>query len=260
MKPYLDLVTRVLNGDCKESRNGSKTLYSFSESYKVEVEGDKWPLLTTKRVNWKAVIAELLWYLSGDDTITELKKHTSIWNPWADENDKVPSPYGYYWRNFNGEDQILNILSTLLTDPSSRRMVLSAWDRSNAWHSELPPCHAMAVFSTNSNRLNCHLTQRSGDIAIGIPFNLACYTLLMKLMAREVGMETGTFSHTIVDAHIYANKPNHIPGLLKQLERDPVELPDLHITPGKGIFDLTLDDFTLEGYNPHPPIKFEVLV
>lgn len=270
MREYLDLVERVLTvGTYKKNRTGIDTISSFSEHYRVDL-ANGFPLLTTKRVNFKSMLYEVLWYLSGEDHIRNLRKHTKIWDAWADENGNLDSAYGRYWRRFpsaqfNPEtrtydvvevDQIARVIETLKTDPNSRRMVVTAWEPGNAQNSKLPPCHYTFAFNVQNNKLSCHLTQRSGDIAIGIPFNLAAYALLTQILALETGFEPGTFSHLIVDAHIYVN---HVEGLKEQLKRTPRLLPRLEITR-KPIDELQFEDFTLIGYDAYEPIKFEVAV
>jgi thymidylate synthase len=270
MKEYLDLVSRVLaNGTYKTNRTGVDTLSCFAEHYSVDLSRG-YPLLTTKRVNFKSMLHEVLWYLSGEDHIRNLRKHTKIWDAWADEDGNLETAYGRYWRRFpsaqlNPEtgqyevvevDQIGRVIEILKTDPTSRRMVVTAWEPGNALSSKLPPCHYTFAFNVQGSRLNCHLTQRSGDIALGIPFNLAAYALLTQILAQETGFVPGVFSHTIVDAHIYVN---HVDGLKEQLERKPLPLPRVDIAK-KPINQLQFDDFTLIGYEAHEPIKFEVAV
>ena len=228
------------------------------------------PLLTTKKVNFRSMLYEVLWYLSGEDHIRNLRQHTKIWDAWADEQGNLDTAYGRYWRRFpsaqlnpaTGDyevieiDQIGKVVELLKNDPNSRRMVVTAWEPGNAFGSKLPPCHYSFVFNVQAQTLNCHLTQRSGDIAIGIPFNLAAYSLLTQILAQEAGLDVGYFSHTIVDAHIYVN---HIDGLKEQLTREPRPLPRLEIkaTP---LDRLTFEDFSVVGYEPHTAIKFEVAV
>lgn len=282
MKQYLDLVRNVLdNGVRKSNRTGIDTLASFSEFYKVDLS-EGFPLLTTKKVYFRSVILELLWYLRGEDHIRWLRDENDchIWDEWADEEGYVGPIYPVLWRrfpyteteeiNFEGDashltktvtserefDQIERAVRMLKENPHSRRIVVTAWHPGLLDRMALPPCHIMFVFNVTDGRLNCHLTQRSGDIALGIPFNLACYSALTMAMANETGLDYGTFAHTIVDAHIYEN---HIEGLREQLKREPRELPDLHIAD-KPLDELSLEDFELENYDPHPAIKFEVAV
>lgn len=270
MREYLDLVERVLtNGVRKQNRTGVDTVFCFAEHYRVDL-AKGYPLLTTKRVNFTAMLYEVLWYLSGEDHIRNLQKHTKIWNAWADENGNLDTAYGRYWRRFpsaqfNTEtnsydvievDQIGRIIELLKTDPTSRRMVVTAWEPGNALNSKLPPCHYTFAFNVSEGKLHCHLTQRSGDIAIGIPFNLAAYALLTQVLAEEAGLGLGTFSHLIVDAHIYVN---HIDGLKMQLKRTPRALPRVEIAK-KPLEQLEFEDFALVGYESDDPIKFPVAV
>lgn len=276
MKAYLDLVQRVLeHGVLKENRTGTDTISSFSEFYRVDL-ADGYPLLTTKKVAFRSVILELLWYLRGEDHIRWLRDENDchIWDAWAQEDGHVGPIYPVMWRRFpyleeqeqsnstekqwikKEYDQVQNAIHLLKTNPHSRRIVVSAWHPGELSKMALPPCHLMYIFNVSNGRLNCHLTQRSGDIALGIPFNLACYSALTMAIAQEVGLEPGVFAHTIVDAHIYVN---HIEGLKKQLLREPKSLPQLEIAR-KPLDELQLEDFNLIGYDPHPGIKFEVAV
>jgi thymidylate synthase len=270
MREYLDLVQRVLTrGVRKQNRTGVDTLCCFAEHYSVDISAG-FPLLTTKKVNFNAMLREVLWYLSGEDHIRNLRQHTKIWDAWADEEGNLDTAYGRYWRRFPSAaqnpvtgsyeveeiDQIGKVIELLKTDPNSRRMVVTAWEPGNAHSSKLPPCHYTFAFNVLDDRLNCHLTQRSGDIALGIPFNLAAYSLLTRILAREANLLPGVFSHTIVDAHIYVN---HIDGLKEQLTRPPRPLPELEIAQ-KPLDTLTFEDITLKGYDPHPAIKFQVAV
>ncbi len=270
MREYLDLAERVLTtGTLKKNRTGIDTISSFSEQYRVDLRKG-FPLLTTKKVNFRAMLYEVLWYLSGEDHIRNLRQHTRIWDAWADANGNLDTAYGRYWRRFpsarwNREtgayeveeiDQIGRVLELLKTDPNSRRMVVTAWEPGNALNSKLPPCHYTFAFNVQDRQLNCHLTQRSGDVAIGIPFNLSAYALLTQILAQEAGLELGWFSHTIVDAHVYVN---HVDGLKEQLRRAPRPLPRLEIAR-KPIDQLTFEDFAILDYNPWPAIKFEVAV
>ncbi len=279
MKEYLDLVKLVMEeGVRKPSRTGIDTISYFGAFYKVDLSKG-FPLLTTKKMEWKSLLHELLWYLSGENHIRNLSNHTKIWNAWADENGKLETAYGYYWRHFpsavkdeNGNwkvtevDQIRYIIDEIKKNPFSRRLVVSAWEPGNASKSKLPPCHYSFAFNVSNNKLNCHLTQRSGDIALGIPFNLACYSMLTQIIAQEVNLVPGFFAHTIIDAHIYVadkgipnEKYDHLEGLKEQLKRTPTELPRL-IIKHKPIDELTFEDFELLNYNPQGKIKFEVAV
>ena len=279
VKAYLDLVRTVLEqGRRKSSRTGVDTISHFAAHYSVDL-AEGFPLLTTKAVNWPSVLRELLWYLSGENHIRNLRQHTKIWDAWADADGNLETAYGHYWRHFPSAakdehgawqvreiDQIANVVRTLKTDPASRRMVVTAWEPGNAWDSRLPPCHYTYCFHVDGDRLNCHLSQRSGDVALGIPFNLAAYSALTQMLAQETGLEVGRFAHSIVDAHVYTARADgsmaeydHVPGLLEQLEREPRALPQLVIAD-KPFDALTFDDFELLGYDPHPPIKFKVAV
>lgn len=282
MKAYLNLVENVLNnGVKKENRTGTDTISSFAESYKVNL-ADGYPLLTTKKVYFRSVILELLWYLRGEDHIRWLRDENDchIWDAWADEDGHVGPIYPVMWRRFpyfeqeevglEGDakhisksvwvkkefDQVQRAVDILKNNPNSRRIVVSAWHPGLLEEMALPPCHVMYIFNVSDGKLNCHLTQRSGDIALGIPFNLACYSALTMAIANETGLEYGQFAHTIVDAHIYEN---HINGLKEQLTREPKPLPKLNIAK-KPLDELTFEDFQLENYDPAPSIKFEVAV
>ncbi|HOJ17308.1 MAG: thymidylate synthase [Ignavibacteriales bacterium] len=278
MKEYLDLVKLVMNeGVRKKSRTGVDTISYFSAFYRVDLSKG-FPLLTTKKMEWKSIVHELLWYLSGENHIRNLRKHTKIWDAWADENGDLETAYGYYWRHFpsakkvNGEwkvtetDQIQYVIDEIKKNPVSRRLVVSAWEPGNAEKSKLPPCHYTFAFNVVNNKLNCHLTQRSGDIALGIPFNLAAYAALSQIIAQETDLNLGWFAHTIIDAHIYvaekgspAEKYDHLEGLKLQLTREPKPLPKLVIAK-KPLNELKFEDFQLLGYESHPKIKLEVAV
>lgn len=282
MKAYHDLVKNVLeNGVRKENRTGTDTISNFAEFYKVDL-AEGFPLLTTKKVYFRSVVLELLWYLRGEDHIRWLRDENDchIWDAWADEDGHVGPIYPVLWRRFpylekeivrmEGQagvieketwvrkefDQVQRAIDMLKTNPNSRRIVVSTWHPGLLGEMALPPCHLMYIFNVQNGRLNCHLTQRSGDIALGIPFNLACYSALTMAIAQEVGLEPGIFAHTIVDAHIYEN---HVEGLKEQLTRSPRALPTLKIA-NKPVDELTFDDFVLENYDPDPVIRFEVAV
>ncbi|MDP9150493.1 MAG: thymidylate synthase [Myxococcota bacterium] len=293
MRQYLDVVREVLSrGTRKPNRTGVDTLSTFNVNYEIDL-GDGFPLLTTKEISWKNIVIENLWFLSGDTHIGLLKKHACrFWDPWADANGKVPSAYGSFWRHFpvhgpNGEpafnDQITWVLEELARNPMSRRLVVTAWAPGNAQQSRLPPCHLLFVFNVQNDadgepRLCLHLTQRSADVALGVPYNIAGYALLLELVARFAGMRAGLFGHTLVDAHVYTAKADgsmpefdHVPGLKRQLEREPRRLPRLVIHPAiRRLSDLkplleaetetVLEHFAIVGYHPHPPIAFKVAV
>lgn len=279
MKEYLDLVKLVMNeGSRKTSRTGIDTISYFSANYRVDLSKG-FPLLTTKKMLWKSLLHEVLWYLSGDDHIRNLRQHTKIWDAWADDEGNLETAYGYYWRKFpsaqkdeNGEwkvvevDQIRYVIDEIKRNPNSRRLVVTAWEPGNATTSKLPPCHYTYAFHVANGKLNCHLTQRSGDVALGIPFNLAAYSILTQIIAQETNLGLGYFSHTIIDAHIYVadkgspqEKYGHIEGLKEQLTREPLPLAKLKIA-NKPIDELTFDDFEIIGYQCLDRIKFEVAV
>jgi len=272
MRAYLNLVSDVLEkGIRKTNRTGTDTLMVFGYHYKINLQFG-FPLLTTKKMYFNSIIRELLWYLSGETHIRDLRQHTRIWDAWTSEekNWEVGKMYGYQWVNWdkyepsstNGKvhhshiNQIQNIIDLIRENPNSRRMVVSAWNPTVLDEIALPSCHAFFMFNVINGKLNCHLTQRSGDIALGIPFNLACYATLTQMIAMETGLKVGEFSHYINDAHIYEN---HIDGLKKQLTRKPLPLPSLKIDD-KPFWDLTFEDFSLENYQHHQFIKFPVAV
>ena len=279
MKEYLDLVRTVLTeGVRKPTRTGVDTLSYFSAHTRVDLS-QGFPLLTTKQMHWDALLHELLWYLSGEDHIRNLRAHTKIWDAWADEEGNLDTAYGYFWRRFPSArrtaaggwevrevDQIRYVIDTLRREPTSRRLVVTAWEPGNAQTSKLPPCHYSYVFNVQDRRLNCHLTQRSGDVALGIPFNLAAYAALTQIIALQAELEVGWLSHTVVDAHIYMaergspnEKYDHVEGLKRQLERAPRPLPRLEIA-ARPIDELRFEDFKLIGYEPHGKISFRVAV
>ena len=279
MKQYHELIKTVIDrGVRKQTRTGVDTISYFAAFYKVDLTKG-FPLLTTKKMNWNSILHEVLWYLSGENHIRNLRQHTKIWDAWADEDGNLETAYGYYWRHFpsaqknkDGEwivrevDQIKYVIDEIERNPNSRRLVVNAWEPGNATTSKLPPCHYSFVFNVNDKKLNCHLTQRSGDVALGIPFNLAAYSLLTQVIAQQVGLGLGYFAHTIVDAHIYIGekgtemeKYDHLEGLKEQLKREPLPLPGLKIA-NKTIDELLFEDFELINYNHHEKIKFEVAV
>lgn len=274
MKQYLDLVKHVLdNGVQKGDRTGTGTKSVFGYQMRFNLE-EGFPLVTTKKVHLKSIIHELLWFLKGETNIAYLKENgVRIWDEWADSNGDLGPIYGYQWRNWNGEeiDQITELIETLKTNPNSRRMLISAWNPSvlpdttvsfeeNVVNGKaaLPPCHAFFQFYVADGKLSCQLYQRSADIFLGVPFNIASYALFTMMVAQVCGLGYGDFIHTFGDAHIYNN---HFEQLELQLSRDPKPLPKMILNPEvKNIFDFTYDDFTLEDYNPHPAIKGQVSV
>ncbi len=292
MKQYLDVVNEVLTrGTRKTNRTGVDTISRFNLNYEIDMN-QGFPLLTTKEISWKNIVVENLWFLSGDTHIELLRRHgCKFWDPWADANNRVPSAYGNFWRNFptvqndqlNFNDQIRWVLEQLKINPNSRRLVVSAWSPGNAQTSTLPPCHAFWMlnvqYAESGEPMLClHLTQRSCDVALGLPYNIAGYALLLMLFSKFSGIRAGTLGHTLVDAHIYTAKEDggmkeydHIPGLKKQLNRTPRKLPTLKIdesiTKLEDIPNLLKMDtdsltsvFTINEYDPHPAIKFKVAV
>lgn len=274
MQQYLDLVKHVLdNGVQKGDRTGTGTKSVFGYQMRFDLS-EGFPLVTTKNVHLKSIIHELLWFLKGDTNINYLKENgVSIWNAWADKNGDLGPIYGYQWRNWNGEeiDQIKELIETLKTNPNSRRMLISAWnpsvlpDTSNSFEENvangkaaLPPCHAFFQFYVANGKLSCQLYQRSADIFLGVPFNIASYALLTMMIAQVCDLGYGDFVHAFGDAHIYNN---HFEQMELQLTRAPHPLPKMILNPDiKDIFAFTFEDFTLEDYHPHPPIKGKVSV
>jgi thymidylate synthase len=259
MKQYLDLVRQVLEeGEERKDRTGTGTLGIFGTQTKYDLR-QGFPLLTTKKVLFAAVLRELLWFLRGSTNIhDDLAEHTPIWNAWADEQGELGPIYGYQWRNWGGQgiDQIQRAIDTIKTNPSSRRILVSAWNVGDLDKMALPPCHLLFQFYVVAGRLDCQLYQRSADIALGVPFNISSYALLLAMVARECELTPGIFTHTLGDAHIYVN---HIEGLNKQIERDPHPLPQLRLAD-KPVDAITFDDIELVGYQHHPFIKFPIAV
>lgn len=264
MKQYIDLVKRVLaEGAHKEDRTGTGTISVFGHQSRYNME-EGFPVVTTKKLHLKSIIHELLWFLKGDTNIKYLQDNgVRIWNEWADENGDLGHIYGYQWRSwpdYNGGhiDQISEIIDTIKNNPDSRRIIVSAWNVADIPSMKLPPCHAFFQFYVANGKLSLQLYQRSADIFLGVPFNIASYALLLKMMAQVTGLQAGDFVHTLGDAHIYTN---HIEQLKMQIERELRPLPQMILNPEiKNIFDFKYEDFTLEGYDPHPHIKGEVAV
>lgn len=264
MKQYIELVKKVLNeGTLKEDRTGTGTISIFGHQSRYNL-AEGFPLLTTKKVHLKSIIYELLWFLKGDTNIKYLQDNgVRIWNEWADENGNLGHVYGYQWRSwpdYNGGhiDQIQEVVDTLKKNPDSRRIIVSAWNVADIPSMKLPPCHAFFQFYVANGKLSLQLYQRSADIFLGVPFNIASYALLLQMMANVTGLEVGEFIHTLGDAHIYTN---HIDQLKMQIERSLKPLPNMIINSDvKSIFDYTYEDFRLEGYDPHPHIKGIVAV
>ena len=264
MNQYLKLLEHVKqNGQKKEDRTGTGTISVFGYQMRFNLN-KSFPLLTTKKVHLKSVIYELLWFLSGDTNIKYLKDNgVSIWDEWADENGNLGPVYGHQWRSWptsEGKeiDQISNLINQIKKTPDSRRLIVSAWNVGEINKMKLPPCHCFFQFYVADGRLSCQLYQRSADIFLGVPFNIASYALLTQMIAHVCGLECGEFIHTLGDAHIYTN---HIDQVNEQLRRKPKKLPQIKINPSvKNIFDFKYEDFSLEGYDPYPLIKAPVAV
>jgi len=264
MNQYLKLLEHVKqNGQKKEDRTGTGTMSVFGYQMRFNLN-DGFPLLTTKKVHLKSVIYELLWFLSGNTNIKFLKDNgVSIWDEWADENGNLGPVYGHQWRSWptsEGKeiDQISNLINQIKKTPDSRRLIVSAWNVGEINKMKLPPCHCFFQFYVADGRLSCQLYQRSADIFLGVPFNIASYALLTQMIAHVCGLECGEFIHTLGDAHIYTN---HINQVNEQLRRKPKKLPQIKINPSvKNIFDFKYEDFSLEGYDPYPLIKAPVAV
>ena len=264
MNQYLTLLEHVKqNGQKKEDRTGTGTMSVFGYQMRFNLN-ESFPLLTTKKVHLKSVIYELLWFLSGDTNIKFLKDNgVSIWDEWADENGNLGPVYGHQWRSWptsEGKeiDQIFNLINQIKKTPDSRRLIVSAWNVGEINKMKLPPCHCFFQFYVADGRLSCQLYQRSADIFLGVPFNIASYALLTQMVAHVCGLECGEFIHTLGDAHIYTN---HIDQVNEQLRRKPKKLPQIKINPSvKNIFDFKYEDFSLEGYDPYPLIKAPVAV
>ena len=264
MKEYLKLLEHVkLNGQIKEDRTGTGTLSVFGYQMRFNLN-DGFPLLTTKKVHLKSVIYELLWFLSGDTNIKYLKdNNVSIWDEWADENGNLGPVYGHQWRSWptsEGKeiDQISNLITQIKKNPDSRRLIVSAWNVGEISKMKLPPCHCFFQFYVADGRLSCQLYQRSADIFLGVPFNIASYALLTQMIAHVCDLKYGEFIHTLGDAHIYIN---HIDQVNEQLSRKPKKLPKIKINPSvKNIFNFKYEDFSLEEYDPYPLIKAPIAV
>ena len=274
MKQYLDLVRHVLeNGEVKGDRTGTGTKSVFGYQMRFDLSKG-FPMVTTKKLHLKSIIYELLWFLKGDTNIDYLKENgVNIWNAWADKNGDLGPVYGFQWRNWNndGIDQIKILVKDLVNNPNSRRHLISAWnpsvlpDTSKSFESNiangkaaLPPCHAFFQFYVSNEKLSCQLYQRSADVFLGVPFNIASYSLLTMMIAQVCNLKLGDFVHTFGDAHIYSN---HFEQMNVQLKREPRSLPSMKLNPSvTDIFDFKFEDFSLENYDPHPHIKGKVAV
>ncbi|MBZ0068920.1 MAG: thymidylate synthase [Thiobacillus sp.] len=264
MKPYLDLMRHVLeHGTRKDDRTGTGTLSVFGWQMRYNL-AEGFPLVTTKKCHLRSILHELLWFLQGDTNIKYLKENgVSIWDEWADENGNLGPVYGHQWRSWPKPDggtidQISEVVNTLKTNPDSRRIIVSAWNVADLDKMALAPCHAFFQFYVADGKLSCQLYQRSADIFLGVPFNIASYALLTLMMAQVTGLQPGDFVHTLGDAHLYSN---HLDQAREQLSREPRPLPTMTLNPEvKDIFAFRFEDFTLSGYDPHPAIKAPVAV
>ena len=264
MKQYLDLMRTILDeGHYKADRTGTGTYSIFGYQMRFDLQKG-FPLLTTKKLHLRSIIYELLWFLRGDTNIQYLHDHNvTIWDEWADKNGDLGPVYGKQWRSWEAPDgrvidQITSLIEQLKRNPDSRRLIVSAWNPADVDQMALPPCHTMFQFYANDGQLSCQLYQRSADVFLGVPFNIASYALLTMMVAQVCGLKAKDFVHTFGDAHIYSN---HVEQAKLQLSRDPRPLPQMRINPEvKDIFDFQYDDFTLENYDPHPHIKAEVAV
>lgn len=271
-KQYLDLCRHILeNGVAKTDRTGTGTLSTFGYQMRFDL-AKGFPLLTTKRVAWKSVAHELLWFLRGDTNVKYLRDNgVSIWDEWADEDGNLGPVYGEQWRNWqavayedgyvasqDGVDQIADVIEQIRTNPDSRRLLVNAWNVGEIDQMALPPCHFAFQFYVANGKLSCQLYQRSGDVFLGIPFNIASYALLTHMIAHVTGLQVGEFVHTIGDAHIYTN---HIEQVKTQLQREPRDLPTLEITRLTDDIDaITFEDFVISGYDPHPKLSGKVAI
>jgi len=264
MRAYLELLRTVLEqGERRADRTGTGTISLFGAQTRYDLR-QGFPLVTTKKVLFPAVVRELLWFLRGSTNINDdLKQHTPIWDAWADETGELGPIYGYQWRHWGatpenpaGIDQLQQAIDTIKNDPTSRRIIVSAWNVADIPKMKLPPCHAFFQFYVNDKSLDCQLYQRSADLALGVPFNIASYALLMSMIAQECGLEARHFVHTLGDAHIYLN---HVEGVKIQLSREPLPAPKL-VVANKPVLEMTYDDIKLENYHHHAFIKFAVAV
>lgn len=264
MKQYLDLANKILtDGVVSNDRTGTGTISIFGYQMRFNLK-DGFPLLTTKRLHLKSIIHELLWFLKGDTNIKYLQDNgVRIWDEWADENGNLGRIYGCQWRTWKGYnneviDQISDVIEAIKTNPESRRLIVSAWNVADLPNMALPPCHLLFQFYARNGKLDLQLYQRSGDVFLGVPFNIASYSLLLMMVAQVTGLEAGEFIHTLGDAHIYLN---HMEQIKLQLSRETRELPQMIINPDvKSIFDFKFEDFKLTNYNPHPHIAGKVAI
>lgn len=264
MQQYLELMRRIIDeGVVKEDRTGTGTKSVFGHQMRFDLS-EGFPVVTTKKLHLKSIIHELLWFLAGDTNIKYLKENgVRIWDEWADENGDLGPVYGYQWRSWpkpdgGSVDQIANLVHQIKTNPDSRRLIVSAWNPALVDDMALPPCHSLFQFYVANGKLSCQLYQRSADVFLGVPFNIASYALLTMMIAQVCDLEPGDFVHTLGDAHLYSN---HMEQAELQLSREPRALPVMRINPDvKDIFAFRYEDFALEGYDPHPHIKAVVAV
>ncbi len=271
MKQYQDLLKACIYGDEKSDRTCTGTTSVFGYQMRFNLQ-DGFPLITTKRLHLKSIVHELLWFISGDTNIKYLKENgISIWDEWADENGELGPVYGKQWRSWTAysqdrgfriqratEDQLANAIETIKTNPDSRRIIVTSWNPAEVSQAALPPCHCLYQFYVNDGKLSCQMYQRSADVFLGVPFNIASYALLTMMVAQVCDLEPGDFVHTFGDVHLYKN---HLGQAVEQLCRDPRPLPQMFLNPGiRNIDDFTYEDFTLLAYNPHPHIPAKVSV
>ena len=264
MKQYLDLINHVLtNGTKKDDRTGTGTLSVFGYQMRLDLQKG-FPLLTTKKVHLRSITYELLWFIKGDTNIKYLNENkVSIWDEWADENGELGPVYGHQWRSWpseNGQkiDQLTNLINEIKNNPDSRRLIVSAWNVADIENMALPPCHCLFQFYVADGKLSCQLYQRSADVFLGVPFNIASYSLFTMMIAQTCNLQVGEFVHTFGDTHLYSN---HIEQAQLQLTRELRQLPVMKINPDvKSIFDFKYEDFELVNYDPHPHIKAEIAV
>lgn len=264
MKQYLDLLDHVIKtGIKKEDRTGTGTISTFGYQMRFNLEKG-FPLLTTKKLHLRSIIHELLWFIKGETNIAYLQENNvRIWNEWADENGNLGPIYGYQWRSWSADggrniDQLKQVIKSIKENPDSRRHIVSAWNVGDLENMALPPCHILFQFYVADGKLSCQLYQRSADIFLGVPFNIASYSLFLMMMAQVTGLKPGEFVHTLGDAHIYLN---HIEQVKTQLAREPKQLPTMGINPERNsLFDFVFDDFTLKNYEAHPHIKGDISV
>lgn len=264
MRQYLDLIQQIYDhGAIKEDRTGTGTRSLFGHQMRFDL-ADSFPLLTTKKLHLRSIIHELLWFLTGDTNIQYLRDNkVRIWDEWADEDGNLGPVYGHQWRSWQSTDgrvidQISDVIGNIKSNPDSRRLIVSAWNVGDVDKMALPPCHLLFQFYVANGKLSCQLYQRSADVFLGVPFNIASYALLTLMVAQVTSLQPGEFVHTLGDAHLYSN---HLEQATLQLSREPLDLPTLRINPDvTNIFDFKFEDFTLDNYDPHPHIKASVAV